>query len=254
MNTIKVILVDDEIHCTETLLMQLQALDTGITVDAVFNNPAEALSYVRRHPFDILFLDIEMPAMNGFELLNQVGDIDFDVVFTTAYNQYAIRAFQYSALNYLLKPVDDEELHTCIQNWVRKKEKQLNRAQFSFFTEMLQQKQHSTQKIALPVTDGFEFIEIREIVRCQADNYYCHFIMKDGKDQLVCRTLKEVEQLLKPLGFIRVHQSHLINPEHIRKFSRNDGGVITTADGAQIGISKSYKAMAANLLDHVHKL
>lgn len=254
MNAINVILVDDEIHCTETLLMQLQALDSGITVDAVFNHPEEALAYIRKHPFDILFLDIEMPAMNGFELLNQVSNTDFDVVFTTAYDQYAIRAFQYSALNYLLKPVDDNELSTCIQNWIRKKEKQLNRAQFSFFQELLQQKQHSMPKIALPVTDGFEFIEIRDIIRCQADNYYCHFIMKDGKDQLVCRTLKEVEQLLKPLGFIRVHQSHLINPEYIRKFSRADGGVITTADGAQIGISKNYKAMAGNLLDQVYKL
>lgn len=254
MTDIKVILVDDEFPCTETLAMQIIALGLDITILKKFNDPVEALTYISNNEFDILFLDIEMPEMSGFSLLSQISKFNFDVVFTTAYNQYAIEAFKYSALNYLLKPIDDDDLRDCFNMWLQKKDKTLNSEQFSYLISLIDKHNNLPKKIAIPISDGYEFVDTDMIIRCQADNYYTHFIMKETKDLLVCRTLKEVETLLKPFGFIRIHQSHLINLDHIKKFSRNDGGTITSSDEARLSVSKGYKNEVTNLLEKLNKL
>ena len=254
MTEIKVVLLDDEIPCTETLAMQINGLDLNINIIQKFNDPVEALAYITNHDFDILFLDIEMPEISGFGLLNQINNFNFDVVFTTAYNQYAIEAFKFSALNYLLKPIDDDELHDCFTMWQRKNNKMLNKEQFSYLISLIDQHNSTPKKIAIPVSDGYEFINTEMIIRCQADNYYTHFLMTNEKDILVCRTLKEVEALLKPFGFIRIHQSHLINPTHIKKFSRQDGGTILTSDDVRLSVSKSHKNEVISLLEKLNKL
>ncbi len=254
MNEIKVVILDDELPCTETLAMQINALGLNIVILKKFNDPVEALAYISTHNFDLLFIDIEMPEMSGFSLLSQVNQFNFDVVFTTAYNQYAVEAFKYSALNYLLKPIDDEDLQQCFTMWMQKKDKMLNSQQFSFLINMIEQRSNLPKKIAIPISDGYEFIDTAMIIRCQADNYYTHFMLTNEKDLLVCRTLKEVEALLKPFGFIRIHQSHLINPSHIKKFSRQDGGTIITSDEVRLSVSKGYKSEVTYLLEKLNKL
>lgn len=254
MNEIKVVLIDDEIPCIETLVMQIEDLNLNVKIVAKFNDPDLAMSFLSTNSFDILLLDIEMPGISGFELLNQLPAFTFDVIFTTAYNQYAIKAFKYSALNYLLKPIDDDELRDCFHSWLQKKEKNLNSKQFNHLMELLEVRSSKPDKIALPNSDGYEFIDTSEIVRCQADNYYTHFLMSDGKDLMVCRTLKEVELLLRPFGFIRIHQSHLVNPSHIKKFSRQDGGTIITSDSTVLSVSKGYKPELMKIFDQVSKL
>ena len=254
MTEISVIILDDELPCTETLAMQINALELNVTILRKFNDPMEALAYIANHEFDILFLDIEMPEISGFGLLSQLNKFNFDVVFTTAYNQYAIEAFKFSALSYLLKPIDDEELHDCFVLWQQKKNKQLNREQFSYLISLIDEHKSLPKKIVIPVSDGYEFINTDDIIRCQADNYYTHFLMTDKKDIIVCRTLKEVEALLKPFSFIRIHQSHLVNPSHIKKFSRQDGGTIITSDDSRLSVSKSQRNEVNDLLCKLNKL
>jgi two-component system LytT family response regulator len=251
---IKVVLLDDEMPCTETLAMQISDLEIDVDILAKFNDPLKALDFIRSNQFDILFLDVEMPEMNGFTLLSMLPEIDFDVVFTTAYNQYAIKAFKYSALNYLLKPIDDDELCSCFKMWTNKQTKVLDPDQLKNLLALLDERDQQYDRIALPISDGYEFIDIRQIIRCQADNYYTHIHLLTGKEVMVCRSLKEVEHLLKSSGFLRIHQSHLINPVHILKYSRQDGGSITMADETRVSVSKSYRPQLLGHFDKIQKL
>lgn len=237
----KVVIVDDELHCTETLEIVLKNLQKQVDILGKFNNPIEALEFIKHNDFDILFLDIEMPKLSGFELLAQLENFNFDVVFTTAYNQYAIKAFKYSALNYLLKPIDTDELLACINQWETKSLRLLASSQFDFLMDLLKNNPRTKSKIALPTTYGLEFIEIDEIIRCQSDSNYTNVFFKNTKPLLICRTLKEVENILGTNGFIRIHQSHLINPLYLKKFIRNDGGYVVMEDGEKISVSKGNK-------------
>lgn len=248
---VKVVLVDDESHCIQTLTMQIKALDIPVEIVATFNNPVKAYEFISNNSFDLLFLDIEMPGLSGFELLSRFSDFHFDVIFTTAYNQYAIQAFRYQALNYLLKPVEDSELSTSFTLWMNKQDKRLGIRQFEMLVRSIDNPGNLGKRIALPVSNGFEFIQTDKIIRCQADNYYTNIFMDDNKSYLICRTLKEVESLLKPLGFIRIHQSHLINTHHITKYSRQDGGAIVTSDDTTILVSKNYKPQLTKFLEEV---
>lgn len=178
--------------------------------------------------------------MNGFELLEQVAaSFHFDVIFTTAYDQYAIRAFQHSALHYLLKPVQEDELRTAIDLWHKRTRRQLQQAQFSLFRDQYTlSSPEPPSRIALPTHEGHEIVNVPEIIRCAADAGYTHFFLKNGGGLLICRTLKEVEQVLELNGFLRVHHSHLINPTYLQKIVRQDGGYLLMADGAQVPVTK----------------
>lgn len=250
---IKVVLIDDELHCTESLEIILNSLKKPMKIIGKFNNAIDALAFIKTADFDILFLDIEMPNLNGFELLNQLNDFKFDVVFTTAYDQYAIKAFKFSALNYLLKPIDDQELLASINKWESKSQKNLPADQFNFFLDILENSQKRRSKIALPTTYGLEFIEIGEIIRCQSESNYTHFFLKNEETFLICRTLKEVESLLSANGFIRIHQSHLINPLYLKKFLRNDGGYVVMEDGEKISVSKNNKDKIIDIFNQIER-
>ncbi|WP_338870337.1 LytTR family DNA-binding domain-containing protein [Spirosoma sp. SC4-14] len=232
----KAILIDDELHATE--LLELKLLTLGVQVLAKFNQPEQAVEFIRKTSFDVLFLDIEMPRMNGFDLLELFPEFHFDVIFTTAFDQYAIRAFRFSALNYLLKPIQEEELQLAITGWQQKQIKHLQRSQYALLQEQLQLAGSLKTRLALPTQEGYEILEVADIVRCMADASYTHFYLNNGQSMLICRTLKEVEQALEPNGFVRVHHSHLINPVYVRKIVRQEGGYLLMADQVQVPISK----------------
>ncbi|MEZ4901159.1 MAG: LytTR family DNA-binding domain-containing protein [Spirosomataceae bacterium] len=234
---IRAILIDDEKPATEVLEMKLKRLNMGVQIVAKFNQPEAAVEFIRLSTFDVLFLDIEMPRLNGFDLLAQFHDFHFDVIFTTAYDQYAIRAFRVSALSYLLKPIEEADLREALSRWQQKKIKQLQLPQMQLLHEQLVPKL-PPQRIGLPTNEGHEIIEIGQIVRCMADASYTHFFMADGQQHLICRTLKEVEQALEPNGFVRVHQSHLINPEFLKKIVKQEGGYLLMTDAAQVPVTK----------------
>jgi len=235
----KAILIDDEKHATEVLAIKLQKLRMGVEVIAQFNQPEAALDTLRSTAFDLLFLDIEMPHLNGFDLLDQLDRLPFDIIFTTAYDQYAIRAFRVSALSYLLKPVQEDELREVLVRWQQRAVRQVQQAQLTLLREYYTPAPTASNRIALPTHEGHEIIEVADIVRCMADASYTHFYLTSGRTLLICRTLKEVEQALESGGFVRTHHSHLINPAFLTKIVRQEGGYLLMADGAQVPVTKS---------------
>lgn len=249
--TIKAVLIDDEMHCTASLAINLQELNQNITVVNSFNKPSEAVAYLEQnHNFDILFLDIEMPGMNGFDLLKKLEHIPFDVVFVTAYNQYAINAFKYSAFDYLLKPVDENDLQQCINRWRQKPQNGIEQKQLDFLGNLFKVGK-LPDKLALPTHDGLELVVINNIVHCQSDSNYTNFHFADGGTLLICRTLKDVEAALTAHGFIRIHQSHLVNPAHIKKLVKNDGGYLIMSNNSQLRISKNKKDLVNNIFNAI---
>lgn len=242
---IRVVIIDDEVHCTEGLSLQLRDIGIPVEILAAYNRPEQAIDFLNENSFDILFLDIEMPRMNGFDLLNSINQLNFDVIFTTAYNQFAIRAFRYSACDYLLKPITDEDLLQSILRWKSKQNHILN-SQVRMAMEMMQQPDQSAKKIAVPTSEGLAFLQIDQIIHCDADSNYTLVSSIENDKILISRTLKEVESLLGDRGFIRVHHSHLINPAYVRKFVRTDGGYLVMQDGTQIPVSRSKKDQLLN--------
>ena len=244
----KAILVDDELHCTESLDILLTTYCPDVQVLAKFNRAQEALLRLNQGGFDVVFLDIEMPVYNGFELLNQMPNKNFDVVFTTAYDQFAVKAFKYSAFDYLLKPIDAQELQACVGKLSEKKRQHDLEGQLGFLRSMLVREQQVPQKIALPTTQGVEYVEIAEIIRCESDSNYTRIYQGGANPTLICRTLKEVEELLDGANFARIHHSHLINLDHLRKYLRSDGGYVVMSDGSEITVSRSRKDVLNTML------
>lgn len=238
---IKTIIVDDEAHATKSLEILLHENCSQVNIVATFNHPAEALLYLRSNEIDLLFLDIDMPFMNGFELLNRLSLVNFDIIFVTAYDQYAIKAFKYSAFDYLLKPVDEIELVNSVRKLENKQKNSSQSNNYEHLLEVFKSGQTQIKRIALPTLEGFEFIEVEKIIRCESDSNYSKIFLQDAKMMLVSRTLKEMEEMLSDMPFIRVHNSHIISKNHVKKYVKADGGYILMADNAEIPISRARK-------------
>ncbi len=250
---IKAVLVDDEKLATETLQLQLKKLRKDIEIVAVFNDSTKALAEIPKLDFQVLFLDIEMPRLSGFELLSKLMPFQFDVIFVTAYNQYALEAFKYNAISYCLKPVDDVDLQKAIENWEQKQQPTMQKEQFENFFAAYQIANATSQKVALPTTDGYQFIPVQNIVRCQSQDNYTHFILNSKESLLICRTLKEVEKILARRGFLRIHQSHLINPAYLKKYSRSDGGSVGMDNGDELPVSPQRKDAVVQLFEMIQR-
>lgn len=244
----EIIILDDEQHCTDILASLIKKCSPEYHIKGVFNCPNDALAFIRDNKFDLLFLDIEMPIMNGFKLLDKILPADFDVIFTTAYDQYAIRAFQYSAINYLQKPISEKAIVTALMNWEQRRRK-TNEAQWEMLQSLIDNTDKVQDKIALPTGTGYDIIEIKEIVRCVSDNNYTYFYLADGSRTLICKTLKEVESMLTEQQFFRVHQSHLINPKFVKNISKQDGGSLIMADGAEVPVSRQKRQYISDILN-----
>jgi len=238
---IKTILVDDEVHCLDTLNIllgdycpEVKVLDKCQTADL-------ALESIEKHKPDLVILDIEMPGMNGFELLENFEQIPFYVIFATGYDQYAIRAIKSNALDYLLKPIDSKELVAAIHKIKAQKELPLAE-QIEMMKFQMKQRENGFTKIAIPTVEGFELVAINEIIYCEAENNYTHFHLKNSKKKSACRTLKEIEEQLVGLSyFIRVHHSYLINLNEVNKYIRGEGGYLVMNDGSTVNVSRNRK-------------
>lgn len=253
MKDIKVAIVDDEAHCIESLVLHLQELFPDLPIVYRASNVQQAAEELGDMDVDLLFLDIEMPGMNGFQLLENFPDRSFDVIFTTAYSEYALQAFKAKAISYLLKPIDEEELKTVISFWKEERDrKQTAKVQdIDSLLEHLKKEGFMKSKISVPVTDGYEFIEVNRISYCQSQSNYTNLYLVDGSKLLVSKTLKEVENTLQKFFFLRVHQSYLINPNFMKKFSRRDGGFLVMKNGDNIPISRTKRSLVINLFEAV---
>jgi two-component system LytT family response regulator len=237
---IKAIIVDDEPYCCESLATLLQRYCPQVSVIDVCYNGATALKAINEEKPELLFLDIEMPQMNGFELLEKLKEISFQLIFTTSYDQYAIKAIRFSALDYLLKPVDREELQRAVQKAVSHISVP-NRAQIEILLQKLSQPALAVSKIAIPTMEGLQMVPINSIISCGADSNYTVFNVKNRQKIIVSRTLKEIEEMLEEFPFVRVHHSFLINLNEVEKYVRGDGGYLIMSDGSSIDVSRSRK-------------
>ena len=234
---IKAVIIDDEPDSRATLISYLEKYCDSIEIIGEANSVATGVEKLNEISPDVIFLDVQMPDGSGFDLLEQLPEINFQIIFVTAFDQYAIRAIKFSALDYLLKPIDPVQLIEAV-NKLKEKEKDYTiRKKY----ETLVNNKNSFEKIALPAFDGIIFINIKNIVRCKADRNYTIFFMNTGEEILVTRTLKEYDEMLCDLNFYRVHQSHLINLAFVKKYTKGEGGLITMEDGSEIYVARRRK-------------
>lgn len=244
MTEIKAIIVDDELHCIDALRAMLQKKCPEVTVLAGVNSVKEARQLIDELQPDLVFLDVEMPHQNGFELLKQYDKIAFDVIFTTAYEQYALKAIKFNALDYLLKPFSVQELQEALRKFhERRSQKQdATIAPLEVFLQNMKTLQQTNKKIALPTINGLVFMPVQNIVRCESTGNYTKIFFTDKKQLLVSKPLKEFEELLTDVDFFRVHNSHLINLQQMESYLQGEGGFALMSDGTQVEVSRRRKA------------
>lgn len=248
---IRAILVDDEVHSLDALTILLNDFCPQVEVIAKCASPQMALDVIKTSEPDLLFLDIEMPGLNGFELLERLENISFKVVFTTSYDQYGIKAIKFSALDYLLKPIDPQELIAAVSK-VQSGQQKPTPAQYEFLLSQMHHRDQQFHKLALPTSDGYVLISVDQIVFCEANDNYTHFHLKDGKTTTACRTLKEVEEQLSEFPFlIRVHHSYLVNLNEISRYVRGEGGYLVMNEGTSINVSRSRKELLLKKINFI---
>ena len=235
---IKAVIVDDEMNCVEMLEWLIKTYCPMVTVVAMCTSGDQGIAAINKHRPDVVFLDIEMPRMNGFDMLEKFDNLFFDVVFTTAYNKFAIKAFRYSALNYLLKPVDPEDLQSTIKK-LEDRKTSVGKDQLNLLLENMKNFSNPIQRIALSTGDGLIFVNTSEIMYCQAESNYTNVVLTNKNKILVAKTLKDIDETLSGKDFFRVHNSFLININQIKKFVRGDGGYILMNDDTHITIARS---------------
>ncbi len=240
MKEIRAIITDDESHCRSSLSKQLEWYCPQVKVVGLASNIQEARAHIEDLKPDLVFLDIQMPGGTGFDLLEELPSIDFHVIFTTAYDDYALQAFQVNALSYLLKPIGKEDLIKAIEKIPDAQDDAIQNKLLRI-VDQLQSEKTPLSKIALPVRDGLEFVELDKIVRCESDGSYTYVYLANEKKIYLSKTLKFVHELINHKKFVRVHHSHLINMDYVTKYVRGTGGYIVLEDGQSIPVSRAKK-------------
>jgi len=238
---IKALIIDDELKARNILHHYISNFIPEISEIQQAGSVDEAVELLKSYQPGIVFLDVEMPHKNGFDFLVQLKAPAFDVIFTTAYNQYAIQAIRFSALDYLLKPVDPDDLKAAV---LRHKEKQETLQQknelYINLVQNIEKKEVKDFKIAVPSTDGVHFFKVEDILRLEADTSYTHIHLVNKKPFIASKTLKHFEDMLEEFNFIRTHKSHLVNPKHITRVS-NDKEFVLLTDGTKVDVSRRKK-------------
>lgn len=244
----RAILVDDEVANLENLQVLLAKNCPEVKVVAVASNIDDAFTQVNLHRPELLFLDIQMGKTTGFDLLNLLTEKSFEVIFVTAYDSYGIQAVKFAALDYLLKPVDPGELSLAISKAEQRIKSKINGEQLNFLLNQIKRTEPAVLKIALPQQNEIRYVSVDEIVRCVADNTYTFFHLSSGEKILISKPLKEYSDLLKPQGFVRTHQSHLVNPGFVKSWLKEDGGTLLMNNGDKIPVSKPNREMVKAVL------
>ena len=239
----QIVLVDDEPNCLEVLRLEIARHCPELEVVASFEKPLEALEYLKQNPPDLLFLDVEMPRMSGFQLIQQLGATkDFSVVFTTAYDDFALKAFRVGAIDYLQKPIDPDELKSAVARVESRIHPNMSRSQIQQLLDTVQQHDaEGRKKIVLPTSAGGEFVRLTDILYCKSDSNYTHVILTNRKSLMVSRTLKDIEEMLPGNVFLRVHHSYTVNLDRIVRFVRQDGGYLVMENDDEVPVSRRKK-------------
>lgn len=233
-------IVDDEPYSCEALATLLERYCPDVKVMDICYSASSALQSIKEHKPHILFLDIEMPHMNGFELLEKIPEIDFELIFTTSYDHYAIKAIRFSAMDYLLKPIDTEELQKAVQKAVNRMEHPLPQ-QIEILLQKLNRPTIGVNKIAIPTMEGLQMVLVESIISCASDSNYTILFLKNKQKIIASRTLKEIEEMLDDYSFARVHHSYLVNLNEVEKYMKGEGGYLLMSDRTMVDVSRSRK-------------
>ncbi len=241
MNKLKAIIVDDELDSITALKWELEEFSDKIEIIDSFQNPQEAISSIKANRPDVLFLDIQMPEMDGFELIRKVKGYFNQVIFITAFDEFAVQAFKVSAIDYILKPVEPEALKKCIDKLKKQYAQDIIEEQFELLFDKLNKK-NKIDKIALSTLDGLEFVKPSQILYCKSDSNYTFVFINNKKKILVSKTLKEIENSLVSQNFFRVHHSYLVNLNFLEKYYRGKSAYVVMEGGKQIPVSRNKKS------------
>ncbi len=238
---LKAVIIDDEPDCVKLLALQLKMYCQQVEVVAACSDSGEGLDRIKELQPDIVFLDIEMPVMNGFQLLEKLGGIYFSLVFVTAYDKFAVKAFRFSALDYLLKPIDGKDLKAAVEkaelrSWPQKQQLQLLKQQLQGGSSKV-----FPDKIALPYQNGVVFAEVKNIIYCESENNYTRFHMTDGRMHMVAKTLGDVQEVLEERNFLRVHRQYLVCLDQIKKYVRGEGNYLILSNDQHIPVARNQK-------------
>lgn len=240
---IKVLIIDDEANNIENLQLILAKYAPDLLVAGTADTADEGIELIEKHEPDLVFLDIQMPEKSGFDLLSSLPQVKFEVIFITAYDKYGIQAIKFSALDYLLKPINIDEFKIAIEKARQRIALNKQSRNMENLLEYLKAGQKGSPKIALPTLKETMYVKITDIIRCEATSNYTTFYLQQQEQVLVCKTLKEFAELLKPHDFIRTHQSHLVNLHCVKSYLNLDGGTLLLKNHEKVPISRQNREM-----------
>lgn len=248
MSKLRTVLIDDEKNNLDNLDQLLRNYCPVVEVVAKALDANEGKTAVLQHQPDLLFLDIQMPGKNGFDLLRELTAFDFELIFVTAFDQYAIQAIKFAAVDYLMKPISPEELQQAVERAVQKNKHKKQNLQLENLLHLLQHRKE-THRIVLTTLEETRFIPTTDILRCESSNNYTIFFLASGEKLMVSKPIYEYEELLKPYGFFRSHQSHLVSFHHVRSWVKKDGGYLLLDDGSRAPVSRNKKEQVIQAME-----
>ena len=240
MELLRAILVDDEINSLQNLQQKIEQFCPAVKIVVTAQQPEEAILFIHHYKPDVVFLDIDMPRMNGFKMIEELEEVNFEIVFTTAYNHYAVDAIRISAFDYLVKPVSVKDLQSCVERLVESRNR-LTRERLNILRQSLSEKIMLDDKIAVPTAEGLKFLQINTIVRIEAGEGFSTVHLNNGKAIGITMPLKDLEEILLKYRFYRIHNAHLINLSFVDSYIRGDGGEVVMQNGDTITVSKRKK-------------
>ena len=246
---LKAIIIDDERSSRNALRQKLINHCPEVNVIAECENGEEGIKSIEENKPDIIFLDVEMPRMNGFTMLQQLKQHNFEIIFITAYDHYAIKAIKFSALDYLVKPVEIADLKTAVEKAAAKRNKSSGNTALETLLQNLMNKEKEQHRIAIPSMDGLQFIVTGDILYLEANSTYTSFYLANNKKITVAKTLKDFEDLLPSSIFVRIHHSHIINIHCIEKYIKGDGGQVMMKNGVALDVARRKKEDFLKLID-----
>jgi len=248
---IRAIIIDDEKNARESIVHLCQLSFSEVEIIGQADGVASGLEVIQKWKPDLVFLDIQLEDGSGFDILEQLKTVSFQVIFITAFNEYAIKAFKFAAIDYLMKPINPMEFKSAVSQVIASQEKEELQAKLDAFISHIKDSLAEHKKIILKTAESIHLIKVSDIIRCEADKGYTEFFIRNGRKILVSKGLKDYDEMLCDFGFIRTHQSHLINLDYISSFEKTDGGYILMSDGSNVPVSSRKKEYVFGIFENL---
>lgn len=246
---IRAIIIDDEADAREGLKLTLEKFCPEVEILQLCATPDEGIDSIKKLKPELVFLDVQMPHKSGFNLLEELGEFNFEVIFVTAHDRYAIKAIKFSALDYLLKPLDIDELQKAVLKAMDRLREKSSKSSYESLFNNIKFNNNSIEKLAIPSFDGIIFEPVSDIIFCEADRNYTNLMMTDRRKIVVSKNLKDFENMLGDSGFFRIHHTFLINMKHVKKYVRGEGGYVILEGGHHIDVSRRKKEAFLQILN-----